>query len=57
MMLSITRKPGQSFTIGPDITVRVTSVRGAQVRIDIEAPKHLAIERDDAKRKEPRHGR
>lgn len=33
-MLNITRKPGEAFTIGKDITVIVTSVRGKCVRVD-----------------------
>jgi carbon storage regulator len=47
-MLSITRKPGESFTIGDDIRIIITRVQGSNVRIAIEAPQHLKILRDDA---------
>jgi len=48
-MLCITRKPGQSFTIGPNVTVHVTEIAGGQVKIGIKAPANIKILRDDAK--------
>jgi carbon storage regulator len=46
--LAITRKAGQSFQIGDDITVYVSAIRGNQVRLTIDAPRELQILRDDA---------
>jgi carbon storage regulator len=51
-MLVITRRPGESFAIGPDITVHVVQVRGEQVRIAIEAPRSIRIARDNIKKGE-----
>ena len=49
-MLLITRKPGQTFTIGDEVSVKITAVHGNQVRIAIDAPKHIEIKRDDMKK-------
>jgi len=46
-MLSIVRKPGQSFTIGDEIEVYIVSVRRTHVKISILAPKRMAILRDN----------
>lgn len=46
-MLIITRNPGQSTTIGNDIKVVILGVDGKQVRIGIEAPPDVRIERDN----------
>lgn len=46
-MLIITRNPGQSTSIGPDIKVVILGVEGKQVRIGIEAPMDVRIERDN----------
>lgn len=48
-MLVISRRDGESLHIGPDIQVRILSVRGNQVRIGIEAPKELAVYRSELK--------
>jgi len=48
-MLVITRKPGQSFNIGKDITVTVIDLRPGQVSIGIDAPKDVSIKRDNMK--------
>lgn len=46
-MLILTRKPGQSFTIGDDITITINAVHGNQVKVGIDAPKEIDICRDD----------
>ncbi len=56
MGLVITRGVGQELTIGDDITIRVSSVKGHSVRLDITAPKEVAILRDDAINRAPRQG-
>lgn len=53
-MLILTRNAGERITIGDDVTVTVVSIRGPQVQIGIEAPKDVAILRDDAKVRQPR---
>ena len=48
-MLILTRKKGEVITIGGDIRIQVLAVKGAQVRIGIEAPSDVPIHREDAK--------
>jgi carbon storage regulator CsrA len=52
----LSRKIGQSIQIGPDVTVTVHSFKGRHaVRLAIDAPKSIAIHRDDANSLEPKH--
>lgn len=51
-MLSISRRPGESVTIGNNITVTLTEIRSGQVRLSIDAPKEVPILRDDARKKQ-----
>lgn len=50
-MLQITRRLGQSFKIGDDITITVIR-DGKQVKLGIDAPKDVPVVRDDATKKE-----
>jgi carbon storage regulator len=47
-MLVLTRKPDQAVLIGDNVVVRVLEVRGSTVRLGIEAPRDVAVVRDDA---------
>jgi len=44
-MLVLTRRPGQTLTIGDNVTVTVLGIRGSQVRIGISAPAGIAVHR------------
>lgn len=46
-MLILTRKVGDSVSIGDEIRVYVLEIRGYQVRIGIEAPRNIPIYRDE----------
>ena len=46
-MLILTRKLGESITIGDDIKVTVLGVFGRQVRIGIEAPSRVVVHREE----------
>lgn len=47
-MLILTRKAGESITIGDDIEVQVIEIKGKQVRLGITAPKEkYAIHRKE----------
>ena len=46
-MLVLTRKVGESFVIGDDITITVVRVVGGGVRIGIEAPDHCTVMREE----------
>jgi carbon storage regulator len=46
-MLVLTRKTNQSIMIGDDIEVSILSVSGDKVRIGIEAPRDVAVFRQE----------
>jgi len=46
-MLILTRKSGESITIGDDVKVTVVDVKGKQVRIGIDAPRSYTIHREE----------
>ncbi len=46
-MLILTRKLGESITIGDDIKITFLETKGKQVRIGIEAPPHIAVHREE----------
>ena len=46
-MLILTRKLGESITIGDDIKVSVLGIRGRQVRLGIEAPPNVIVHREE----------
>ena len=48
-MLILTRRVGETIMIGDDITVTVLSVKGNQVRIGIEAPPQIVVDRSEVR--------
>jgi carbon storage regulator len=46
-MLILTRRVGESVMIGHDVTITVLGVKGKQVRVGIDAPKHVAVHREE----------
>lgn len=46
-MLILTRRLGETLTIGDDITVTVLDVRGSQVRLGIDAPPQVPVHREE----------
>ena len=46
-MLVLTRKLNQSIQIGDAIEIKILAVEGEQIKIGIEAPKHVEIHRKE----------
>jgi carbon storage regulator len=46
-MLVLTRRQGESIVIGGDIVITVIEVRSGQVRIGIDAPRHVQVHREE----------
>ncbi|MBN2689247.1 MAG: carbon storage regulator CsrA [Gammaproteobacteria bacterium] len=46
-MLVLTRKIGESITIGDNIRIKVLDLNGAQVRLGAEAPREISVHRDE----------
>lgn len=44
-MLILSRKSGETIEIGNDVKVLILGIKGAQVRIGIEAPKDVGVHR------------
>ena len=60
-MLILTRRVGETVMIGNEVTVTVLGVKGNQVRIGVNAPKDVAVHREEIyeriKREEDGEGR
>ncbi len=46
-MLILTRRVGESLMIGDDVTITVLGVKGNQVRVGVNAPKDVAVHREE----------
>jgi len=46
-MLILTRRAGETLMIGDDVTITVLGVKGNQVRIGVNAPKHVSVHREE----------
>ncbi len=59
-MLILTRRIGETVMIGDEVTVTVLRVKGNQVRLGVNAPKSVSVQREEIfhriKREGPDHG-
>lgn len=46
-MLILTRRVGETLMIGDEVSVTVLGVKGNQVRVGINAPKDVAVHREE----------
>jgi carbon storage regulator len=46
-MLILTRRIGETLMIGDDVKITVLSINGNQVRIGVNAPKEIAVHREE----------
>jgi carbon storage regulator len=46
-MLILSRRPGESLTIGDEITITVLDVSGNQIRLGITAPREVRVLREE----------
>jgi carbon storage regulator len=46
-MLILTRRVGETVMIGSDVTVTVLGVKGNQVRVGVNAPRDVAVHREE----------
>jgi len=53
-MLVLSRKIGEEIVIGDEVRVRVVSVQGNQVRLGFEAPRTVAIQREELRQSPPK---
>jgi carbon storage regulator len=46
-MLILTRKLGETITIGDDIKITLIDIKGKSIRLGIEAPAHVTVHRQE----------
>ncbi len=46
-MLILTRRVGETLMVGDEVSVTVLGVKGNQVRIGVNAPKEIAVHREE----------
>ena len=56
-MLALTRKQGESIVIGGNVRVTVVWVHGDKVRLGIDAPKDISVNREEIQRDIDEHGK
>jgi carbon storage regulator len=51
-MLILTRKPGETVVIGDDVRITVLAVRGSQIKLGIDAPREVRVNREEVLERE-----
>lgn len=46
-MLILTRRIGETLMVGDEVTITVLGVKGNQVRIGVNAPREVAVNREE----------
>jgi carbon storage regulator len=53
-MLILSRRPNESLVIGSEVTLTVLGIKGNQVRLGINAPRDVVIDRAEVRRRKMR---
>lgn len=56
-MLVLIRKTGESIRIGEDVTLVVLNVQGNKVRLGVNAPRDMPVDREELRERKRRHPR
>lgn len=46
-MLILTRRVGEVVRVGDDVTIAILGIKGNQTRVGIDAPKEVAVHREE----------
>jgi len=46
-MLILTRRAGETIMVGDEVTITVLGIKGNQVRLGVNAPKEIAVHREE----------
>lgn len=49
-MLVLTRRVGEQIRIGDDVVITILGYRGNQVKVGIDAPRHISVDREEIHR-------
>ena len=52
-MLILTRKVGETVVIGKEVSITVLRVKGNQVRLGVNAPKEVSVQREEIIKRDP----
>ncbi len=50
-MLVLSRKKNERIVIGDDVTVTIVEIRGDKIKIGIEAPADVSVDREEVREK------
>ncbi len=50
-MLILTRRVGEALVIGDNVSITILGIKGNQVRVGVDAPKEVAVHREEIYRK------
>ena len=54
-MLILTRRVGETLMIGDEVAVTVLAVKGNHVRLGVDAPKEIAVHREEIYKRIKKH--